>query len=131
MKRILIVCILFAAICTPKFVQQAVAQSATPIHVSATDFSAKVNLLDSYIAAGDMTSAKTTWLAVHRMMLDILGYTKNSIRIAATPADKATYETIMGNQRSIYNNVWQLKTDLAANRSALHTKLGEFDATIY
>jgi len=131
MKRVLLVCCLLAATYSPAFVQHSAAQTTAPIHVTATDFTIKVNLLDSYIAAGDMTNAQSTWLAVHQMMMNVLAYTKYSIHSAATPADKTTYESIMVNQRNIYNQVWNLKPNLATNRVALHTKLGEFDATIY
>jgi len=128
MKRILLACFLVAATCTVAPIQRA---SAQVTHVSAADFTTQVNLLDSYIAAGNMTAANTTWLTVHNMMISILGYSKNSIMTAATPADKTTYTNILTTQRTIYSAVWALKTDLATNRTALHTKLGEFDATIY
>ena len=128
MKRILLACFLVAATCTVAPIQRA---SAQVTHVSAADFTTQVNLLDSYIAAGNMTAANATWTTVHNMMLSILAYTKNSIMLAATPADKTAYVAVMTNQRTIYSAVWALKSDLATNRTALHTKLGEFDATIY
>ncbi len=129
MKRILLACILVAATCTVGSIQRASAQTVT--HISASAFTAEINLLDSYIGAGNMTAAQSTWDTVNNMMISVLGYTKNSIRTAATPADKTTYTNLVTNQRTIYQTIWTLKTDLAANRVALHTKLGEFDATIY
>ena len=100
-------------------------------HISAATFTAEINLLDSYIGAGNMTAAQSTWDTVNHMMISVLGYTKNSIRTAATPADKTTYTNLVTSQRDIYQTIWTLKTDLTTNRVALHTKLGEFDATIY
>ena len=128
MKRILLACFLLTATCSVTFVQKATAQT-TP--VTQASFTEKVNQMDAYIAAGNMTSAQATWEQVHQMMITVLGVTKASIRDAATPAVKASYVTIMQNQRTIYNAIWELKPDLAGNRTALHTKLGEFDATIY
>ena len=129
MKRILFACILATATCSIGSVQRVSAQ--TVVHVSATDFTTQVNLLDTYIGAGNMTAAQSTWDNVHHMMIEILGYTKNSIMTAATPADKTAYTTIMNNQRNIYKTIWALKPDLATNRVAIHTNLGLFDATIY
>ena len=128
MKRILLASFLVAAICTVGSVQRA---SAQVVHVTATAFTTEVTLLDSYIGASNMTAAQSTWDSVHHMMINVLAYTKNSIVTAATPADKTTYMGILTTQRNLYQAIWTLKTDLATNRVALHTKLGEFDATIY
>lgn len=125
MKRILFACLLLVAIGN----QRAAAQAL--VHVTAAEFTVKVNLLDSYIGAGNMTAATATWDTVHHMMLNILSYTKKSIHDAATPTESASYTAVMTNQRNIYQVIWPLHTNLATNRSALHTKLGEFDATIY
>ncbi len=129
MKRIFFALFLLTATCTVCFHPQASAQSTTVVTASA--FTAKVNALDSYIAAGNMALANTTWTEVHGMMLSVLGKTKASIRTAATPADKTNYTTISDNQQAIYWAVWDLKSNLTANRAALHTKLNEFGATIY
>jgi len=132
MKRFLLVCcLLSAATFTPSFVQHASAQVTAPTPTTAADFSAKVNLLDSYIGAGDMTNATATWTVVHNMMLNVLRVSKYSIYSATSPADKASHESILQNQSVIYRDVWTLKTDLVANRTALHTKLVAFGATIY
>jgi len=125
MKRILFACFLIVAFCTQRAAAQAV------VHVTAAEFTAEVNLLDSYIGAGNMAAANTAWDSVHHMMLHVLGYSKKSIHEAATPAEKTTYSTILTNQRTIYQAIWPLKNNLTANRTVLHTKLGEFDATIY
>jgi hypothetical protein len=130
MKRIFLALFLLTATCSVAFHQQASAQTAT-IPVTAAAFTAKVNLLDSYIAAGNMAAANTTWTDVHGMMLSVLGKSKTSIRSAATTADKTNHTTILENQQTIYWDVWNLKSNLTANRTALHTKLGEFGATIY
>jgi len=128
MKRFLFACILATATCSFVSVQHASAQS---VHVTASAFTTEVNLLDSYIAAGNMTAAQNEWNTVHTMMKEVLAYSKTSIQTAATAADKASYQTILTNQINIYHTVWGLKTDLATNRAALHTNLGLFDATIY
>lgn len=130
MKRILLACFLLTAACPVTFVQNANAQTIyTPVTLSA--FTAKVNLLDSYIAASNMTAAATTWNEVHTMMLSVLRTSKESIHGATTPADKNAHIAILENQQNIYSVIWGLKTDLALNRTALHTKLGEFGGTIY
>ena len=126
MKRILLVCFLLTAGLTLSSVQRASAQ----VVVTAASFTAQVNQMDSYIAAGNMTMAQTTFDTLNRMMKNVLAVSKHSISSAATPADKASFMTILNNQRTLYNTIWGLKTDLAANRAALHAKLGEFDLTI-
>ena len=125
MKRILLACCLLTATCAGTF-QTALAHPTT---VTVTDFNAKVALLDSYIAAGDMTNAQTTWNLVHGMMMDELATTKNSIATAATPAIASSYQTVLNNQIAIYRQAWTLKVDLAGNRSALHTQLVNFAGT--
>jgi hypothetical protein len=106
--------------------QHAAAQTTT---VSVTAFNAKVNLMDSLIGAGSMTAAQATWNDVHDMMIAELSVTKASIAGAATATDRASYMTVMNNQRSLYDEVWGLKSDLATNRTALRTKLNAFAAT--
>lgn len=130
MKRIFLALFLLTATCVLSFHQQASAQ-ATGTPVTPAAFTAKINLLDSYIAAGNIAAANTTWTEVHGMMLSVLSKSKMSIRNATTTADKNTYTTILGNQQTIYWDVWNLKSNLTANRVPLHTKLGEFGATIY
>ncbi len=130
MKRILLACFLLTATCSVSFVQTASAQTAPPT-VTLADFTAKINLMDTYIGAGDMTNANATWLLVHNMMLNILAKSKYSIHNPTSPADKTAHEAIFTNQYNIYTQVWGMKTDLATNRAALHTKLTDFGATIY
>ena len=128
MKHILLACFLLTAVCTVGSVSRSTAQVT---HVSASDFTTQVNLLDSYIAAGNTTGTNSTWNTLHNMMVQVLSYTKNSINTAGTPADKAAFETLMKTQRNIYGTILSLKTDFVANRTLLHTKLVAFDATIY
>ncbi len=128
MKRILLACFLLTAVCTVSSVSRSAAQVT---HISATDFTTQVNLLDSYIAAGNTAASATTWNTLHTMMVEVLSYTKNSIATAPTPAAKTAFETLMKTQRNIYGTILPLKADFVANRAALHTRLAAFDATIY
>jgi hypothetical protein len=130
MKRILLACFLLTATCTASFISTtATAQTIPP--VTTADFTAKVNLMDTYIGAGNLTAAQTTWNEIHPMMLSVLSKTKQGILTATTPAENATYTAILTNQRTLYSTIWNLKSDLATNRVAIHTKLVEFAATIY
>ena len=131
MKRFLLACFLLTATCTVSFVGHTSAQMVAPTPTTLAAFTAKVNLMDSQIGAGDLASAQATWLEVHSMMINVLAVSKYSIYSATTPADKTAHETILGNQRTIYYQVWALKPDLATNRVAIHTKLNAFGATIY
>lgn len=131
MRRFLLVCFLLTATCSISFVQTASAQMTPPPTVTLPEFTAKINQMDAYIAAGNMTAAQTTWAEVHTMLLKVLAVSKYSIYSAPTPADKTAHETILIGQRDIYAVIWGLKTDLAANRTAIHGKLVEFGATIY
>ena len=126
MKRIFLVFMLFAC-CTPIFVVTSSAQTTT---VATTDFTAKVNLMDAQIGAGDIAAAQSTWLALNGMMKAALDITKNKIRVAATSSDRETYTTLNGKQGELYQVIWGLKKDLVANRSAIHTQLGLFAATM-
>ena len=87
--------------------------------------------MDAYIAAGNMPMAQATFDTLNRMMKTVLAVTKASIAGAATPAATDAYKAIIHNQIATYHSIWNLKTDLATNRTAIHAKLGEFDATIY
>ncbi len=131
MKRILFACFLLTATCAPTlYVQQAIAHPVTT-PVTQADFNTKINLMDSYIGAGNMTAAQATWEEVHTMMLNVLHTTKESISGAATPAAKDAFMAVLNNQTNVYYQVWALKPDLATNRTAIHTKLVDFKATIY
>jgi hypothetical protein len=131
MKRFLLVCFLLTAVCSVSYIQHASAQITPPTPTTLADFTAKVNLMDTYIGAGNMPMAQSTWLEIHTMMKNVLAVSKYSIYSAATPADKDAHIAILNNQTTIYFRVWALKNDLATNRVAIHTKLNAFGATIY
>ena len=128
MKRILLACFLLTATCSVTSIQHAAAQT-TPVTLAT--FTAKINLMDTYIGTGNMSAANTTWTEVHNMMLSVLAVSKQSIYGATSPADKNAHVLILNNQTSAYHEVWALKTDLALNRAAIHTKLVAFGALIY
>jgi hypothetical protein len=131
MKRIILACFLLTAAGSFTLVQQASAQSTPITHTTLADFTAKINLMDSYIGAGNMTAAQSTWEDVHKMMLNVLAVSKQSIYSATSPADKDNHVAILQNQQTIYFQIWKMKPDLATNRSAIHSKLVDFGATIY
>ncbi len=118
MKRILFVCCLLSATCAIP-TQKVHAQT-----VSVTDFTAKVNQLDSLIGAGNMTLAQAKWNEVHTMMLSELAVTKQNI-----VSSGSSYMPTMTNQQNLYRDIWQLKSDMVTNRTQLHMKLGAFAAT--
>ena len=130
MKRILFAIFMLTATFGVTSVQHVSAYTATA-PVTQAAFTAKVNQMDAQIGAGNMTAAQATWNEIHDMMISVLGVTKTSIRTAATPAAEASYRAILENQTTIYQAVWQLKPNLAANRALIHAKLGEFGLTIY
>ncbi len=125
MKRILLACLLVTAACSVT-VQRAHAQTT----VTVATFTAQVNLMDSFLVAGDVTDATTTWNTIHTMMMTELGTTKGQIASATTATDRATYTTLNQNQYTIYRQIWALKSALAANRVSIHTYLLNFAATI-
>jgi len=131
MKRILLSCFLLVATVGITTVLPAAAHAAPAgIPVTQAAFNTKVNQMDAHIAAGNMTAAQATWQEVHNMMLSVLAASKTNIQGAATPAASATFMTVLDNQTALYNTIWGLKPDLAANRAAIHAKLGEFSLTI-
>lgn len=125
MKRILLACFLLTATCTVTY-NEARAQSAA---VSVTIFTEKVNLMDSYLAAGNLTAATTTWNEIHALMMQQLGYTKSVIAAATTESARVAALAVNNNQVDLYQQVWALKTDLTTNRAAIRTKLLAFAAT--
>ena len=127
MKRILLVCCLLTAACG---FQQAHGQTTYTGTVTDTGFTAKVNLMDSYLAAGDITNAQATWTIIESMMRAELGVSKNSVAGATTAADRTTYMAKNTNQYTYYSQAWALKGDLATNRAAIHTALLNFAGTI-
>jgi len=131
MKRVLFALFMLTATVGITSVEPVSAYTPAPAAVTTAAFNAKVDLMDSQIGAGNITAARATWEEIHDMMLNVLGVTKNSIRTATTPAAEASFRTILNNQTTIYQTIWGLKPDLAGNRVALHSKLGEFSATIY
>ena len=126
MKRILLACFLLTAIFSLTSIQRASAQAVTQ-----ASFQAKVNQMDAYTAAGNNTAAQTEWNSIHTDMITVLAVTKASIHNATTPADVTYYTNVMNNQRTIYQQIWVLHTDLVTNRTAIYTKLSDFDLTIY
>jgi hypothetical protein len=131
MKRVLFAIFMLTATVGVTSLQPVSAYAPAPAAVTQTAFDAKVNLMDTQIGAGNITAARATWEEIHTMMLSILATTKSSIQSAATPAIATSFHTVLDNQIAVYQTIWGLKPDLAANRVALHTKLGEFSATIY
>ena len=129
MKRILLACFLLTATCTLSFVQQATAHAA-PAPSTASDFTAKVNLMDAQIGAGNMTAAQATWNEIHTMELSVLQTAKYNILGASTPTDKAAKTDVFNSQYALYQDIWSLKTDLATNKVAIHSKLLAFAALI-
>lgn len=131
MKRLFFACFLLVATCSVTSFEHASAQTVPVPTVTLADFTTKINLMDSYIAASNILAATTTWNEVHTMMMNVLGKSKQSIYGATSPADKDAHVLILQNQQDIYHAIWALKTDLALNRTAIHTKLVSFGATIY
>ena len=126
MKRILLACILFTAATSVISFQHASAQTVTT-----ASFTVEVNLLDSYIGAGNMAMAQTTWDSLNVMMGRVLDVTKTSIRNATTVPDRTMYTHILEHQSAIYAAANKLRANMTANRTVLHTKLHQFDLTIY
>lgn len=87
--------------------------------------------MDTYIGASNMTAAQATWTEVHTMLMNVLAYSKYSIRVAANNSDRDAHMAILQNQQTLYLAISGLKGDLALNRAAIHSKLVTFGATIY
>ncbi|GAA4465582.1 hypothetical protein GCM10023093_18030 [Nemorincola caseinilytica] len=132
MKRVLFALFMLTATIGVTSVQPVSAYTPAPAApVTQSAFNAKVNLMDTQLGDGNITAAQATWEEIHTMMLSVLATTKTSIQTASSPAVEASYRSILDNQIAIYRVVWGLKPNLAANRAAIHTKLGDFSATIY
>ena len=128
MKRIILACFLLTATCTLASIQQASAQVTTS--VTRASFNTKVNLMDTQIGAGNLTAASSTWTAIHDMMKTILNDTKHAIQAAPSTSASSTYMGYQNTQTSLYNEIWVLKNNMTANRTALKTKLLAFSDTV-
>lgn len=126
MKRILLAFFLLTGTVTISTVQHASAQTVT-----AASFTTKVDQMDAYIGAGNMTAAQSTFDELNAMMKTVLGVSKTNVQSAATPADSDAAKLFLRNQTVLYRTIWSLKSDLAANRATIRTKLQEFDLTIH
>jgi hypothetical protein len=120
MKRILFACLILAATCTASF-----AQNATPTLTKA-GFTEKVNQMDAYIGQRQIESAKTSWEEVHKLMMAQFASIKVHAKAATTEAEYQKYVTLVKTEEEIYRTIWEMKTDLATNRNAIHAKLLEF-----
>ena len=128
MKRLLFAFSLLTAAFTVASFNQATAQTT----VTQAAFTAKINQMDTYITAGDVTNADLTFKQLNTMMISVLGVTKQSIYSATTPADKTYYTNYLNTQQiPIYRAIWLLKTDLVTNHAAIDEKLNQFDVLIY
>jgi hypothetical protein len=108
------------------------AMAQTTAAVTTATFAAKSNQLDSLIGAGAMTDAQTVFMQINDMMKSVLAVTKTSIFSATSTAQHDSYYNLLTSQQiPLYQVIFRMKSDLAGNRSVLHTKLTEFGATIY
>jgi len=123
MKRILLVCSLLAA---TLIAGQANAQTA----VTKASFTAKANLLDTQIAAGDMDNAKATAAQLNDMMLEALGINKAHVRDATTDADNAKYMEQHRKEVDVNKDIFQELKDLPTNRTILRENLAKFAAVM-
>ncbi len=129
MKKVLFAVFMFTASVSVVSVPHASAYAAAA-PVTETAFTAKVNTMDAQIGAGNITAAQATWTEIHDMMLAVLATSKENIRTAATPTAEAAFRSELDGQINLYQTIWQLKSNLATNRAAIHAKLGEFAHTI-
>lgn len=129
MRKVLLALFMLTASVSVVSVQQVCAY-APAAAVTEPAFTAKVNLMDAQLGAGSITAAQSTWAEIHDMMLSVLATSKENIRTASSPAAEAALTSHIQNQITIYQAVWQMKTDLVTNRAAIRAKLGEFALTI-
>ena len=130
MKKLIPICAFLLAIVAGT-TQKAAAQTITT-PVTQTFFTAKVNQLDALIGAGDIASANTKFDSLNQWMQSVLHVTKMSIHSAPDSTTRATYmNLITTTQIPLYQAIIKMKSDLVTNRSTLHTKLGQFNNTIY
>lgn len=125
MKRILLICCLLTATIT------SIPSHITAQTVTTSSFMSKVNNMDAYIGAGNITAARSTWNSIHVDLLSVLAVTQKSIRVATSPTDKTYYTNIMTGQRTLYDRIMANHSDLLSNRTTLYTDLSSFDLTIY
>lgn len=128
MKKILLSCFLLAATVGITTVpnNSVYAASAT---VTRAAFLAKVSTLDGQIAAGNTAGAETTWTEINEMMISVLDIYRNDAATAA-PADRVAKETAANNLSEKFQNTWNLKADMVANRAELNAKLNDFALAI-
>jgi|GEM_PF-3268266 len=123
MKRILLACSILAA---TLIAGQANAQTT----VTKASFTAKANLLDTQIAAGDMDNAKATAKQINDMMMEALAINKEHVRAAPTDVEKAKYMDQHGKEVDANRDIFQELKDLPTNRTILRENLAKFAAAM-
>ena len=123
MKRILLACSILAA---TLMAGQADAQAT----VTKASFTAKANLLDTQIAAGDMDNAKATATQINDMMMAALATNKTHVHEATTDADRDKYMAQHHKEVDANKDIFQELKDLPANRTKLREHLAQFAAAM-
>ncbi len=120
MKRLLLLCCLFAATCTYSFAQSA---------VSKADYTTKVDQLNSLVGANKIDLAKTQWNLVHDVMKTEFKELKAKYHAAVdagNEAEKTRIMTAVNAQYKVYYEIMHLKEDMATNKTVLAQKLNDF-----
>jgi len=133
MKRILLVCTLFIAVCTAALAQTAITHPV-PTPVSKPDFVTKVVELNTLLNAGNVTAANAKWTEIAQLVnneMTVVRYKIQDAVDAHNDVDKAHYQSLSQSQRSLYAQTLQLKTaDIVANKTVINQKLTAFADSI-
>ena len=128
MKNILLACLLLAATSTISY-----AQAPRPT-ASKSDFTTKVNDLNTLILAGNLTAAKTKWDQINTIAINEFGVLKFRIKddvASGNTADNAHCQALNSSQRALFLDAISLKDNMATNRAALIAKLTAFAADMF
>ena len=128
MKNVLLACLLLVATGSMSY-----AQAPRPT-ASKSDFTTKVNDLNSLILAGNMTAAQAKWDDINKIAINEFGVLKFRIKddeATGNTADKTHCQALNASQRTLFSDAVALKNNMATNRAALIAKLTSFAADMF
>jgi hypothetical protein len=132
MKRLLFSFVFTAAFAVVSFAQSAppALDQATPVSHAA--YVAKVNELNTAIAAHNSVAAETLFGEVNQMVNDEMKVVRYKMRDATSAAERTKYVDLTKTQRGLFSNVMNMKQSgsMTENRVQLIEALNAFGATI-
>lgn len=134
MKKIILVCSLFAFTATTVMAQNAPAaanaKTTTTPKFKKINFVSKASEIDATLSRQRPDLAQTSISDMFGMMVYFIGQNNNTLNDKTIDTDKAALQQTIDLQNKLYNDIKLLSPDMAKNKVQLAAKFKEFAATI-